>query len=308
MSYVATASDFHERLGVSDYHVTLAILTRNRPDYLQTALQAATGGDDRPDDVLVSDDSEDSVRVRNRHLVAQHHRVRYTEGPRRGIGANRNHVVANLAPETDWVAFIDDDGRPSTDYILRLRQLLKHHGPERRIPTGVELRNGVLVRPNRLDFLGFQSRPYSNYAPGSPVETVVIQATAFPYEVLRQVSWLEVSPYGYDEVDMAKKACRLGWSFVFEPSLCVYHDQSPIGRDRYPTSAQLARLYFRLRSYSVYGFRPAMLAAYMVIAPLHLVAAHIRRRNWGQLAQVPRVTFAAYTKWLRSLRGDWRRF
>jgi GT2 family glycosyltransferase len=307
MSYVATAADLNRRLGVESYHLTLAILTRNRPNCLRTALEAALGGIDRPDDILVSDDSDDSFRAGNRQLVARNDGVRYTEGPRRGLGANENHIVANLAPQTDWVVFIGDDARLSMDYVLRLRQLLERHGPERRIPTGVELRNGVLVRPNRLDFLGFQSRPYKDYTPGSMVETVVVQATAFPHELLRQVSWLEVSPYGYDEVDMAKKASRLGWSFVFEPSLCVYHDQSSIGRDRYPTSAQLARLYFRLRSYSVYGFRPAMLAAYMVIAPLHLVAAHIRRRNWRQLAQVPRVTFAAYMKWLRSLAGDWRR-
>jgi len=308
VSNVATAPDSHELLGVSAYHVTLAILTRNRPDCLETALQAAMGGIDRPDDVLVSDDSDDSFRTGNRQLVARFQGVRYTEGPRRGLGANENHIVANVSAETDWVAFIGDDARLSETYVQQLRRLLGHHGPQRRIPTGVEIRNGVLVRPNRLDFLGFQSRPYSNYTPGSCVETVVVQATAFPHEVLRQVSWLEVSPYGYDEVDMAKKACRLGWSFVFEPSLCVYHDQSATGRERYPTSAQIARLYFRLRSYSVYGFRPAKLATYMVVAPLHLVAAHIRHRNWRQLVQVPKVTLTAYASWLRSLPGDWRRF
>jgi GT2 family glycosyltransferase len=290
----------------STVHITLAILTRNRPERLALALDAAMSGTAIPDDIVVSDDSDDDERVLNQEITARYADVRYTEGPRRGLGANENHVVSNLLDETDWVVFIGDDARLSRDFVERLRELLGHHAPYRRIPTGIEIRNGVLVRPNRLNFLGYQSKPHRHYSPGSPMETVVVQATAFPHEALREVSWLEVSPYGYDEVDMAAKMRRLGWSIVFEPSLCVYHDQASEGRDEYSIASEVARMYFRLKSHSIYDCRPASLAAYFVVAPLHLAAVHVRRRNWRQLASVPRIALTVYWRWFCSLRSDWR--
>ncbi len=179
-------------------------------------------------------------------------------------------------------------------------------GERREIPSGIEIRNGVYVRPNRLSFLGFQSRPYDSYAPGTQLETIVVQATPFPAAALREVRWIEVSRYGYDEVDMAMKMRRLGWTFVFRPDLEVQHDQSPEGRDEYPRPAQIARLYVRLRSFSVYRRKPAALVAFLVVAPLHLIAAPLSHRNWSAAAAGPAVVFRAYVAWLESLGRDWR--
>jgi GT2 family glycosyltransferase len=287
-------------------HVTLAILSRNRPDDLRRALEAARGVPEPPDDVLVSDDSDDAQRPAVRALVERHPGVRYLTGPRRGLGANENHVVANLLPEAEWVVFHGDDARLSDTFVPELRRLIARHAPQRRIPAGVELQPGGLVEPRRLDFLGFQAVPHASYAAGAEIETVVVQATAFPAGDLRQVRWLEVSPYGYDEVDMAYKMRRLGWRFAFEPSLRVFHDQSPVGRDAYAAPAQVARFYVRLRSFSVYERRPLALLAYLVTAPLHLAAAHVRRGEWREAAGVPAIAVGAYGAWLRSLRRDWR--
>jgi GT2 family glycosyltransferase len=288
-------------------HITLALLTRNRPEHLRRALDAALSGRERPDDIVVSDDSDDALREETEELVRGYGSVRYVRGPRRGLGANENHLVANLAPETDWVVFNGDDTRLADDFIAELRRSIRLHAPSRRIPSGVEVRNGTLVRPNRLSFLGFQSRPYESYEPGRDLETVVVQATAFPHDALRTVSWLEVSPYGYDEVDMAHKLRRLGWRFVFEPSICLAHDQADEGRDTYPRPTQIARFYFRLRSFSVYSRRPFHLVAYVLVAPAHLFAAHVKRRQWSAAKEVPSITATALRAWRRSLSGDWRR-
>src|SRR5205823_3543881 len=108
--------------------------------------------------------------------------VRYVRGPRRGLGANENHIVANLLTETDWVLFNGDDARLSPEYIATLRRLLARYASTHRIPSGIEIRDGTLVRPNRLDFLGFQSRLHPDYVPGRTIETVVIQSTPLPHE------------------------------------------------------------------------------------------------------------------------------
>lgn len=291
---------------VSDPHITLAILTRNRPKCLATALEAALATQDPPDDILVSDDSDDEAATINRAIVARHPVVRYTVGPHRGLGANENHIVANLLPEAEWVVFNGDDTRLSQSFVRNLRVALLRYAPHRRLPTGTETRNGTLVRAKRLSFLGFQQVPHDDYSPGSLMHTVVVQATAFPADALREVSWLEVSAYGYDEVDMAHKMQKLGWRFVFEPSITLAHDQSDIGRDEYPRPTQIARLYFRMRSFSVYERRPLALAIYLIAAPLHLLAAHARRGTWRGAGEVPAITCIATVAWLRSLRHDWR--
>jgi GT2 family glycosyltransferase len=291
---------------VSNPHVTLAILTRNRPECLAIALEAALATQDPPDDILVSDDSDDVAATINRATVARHPGVRYTVGPHRGLGANENHIVANLLPEAEWVVFNGDDTRLARNFVCNLRTALLRYAPHQCLPTGTETRNGALIRAHRLSFLGFQEVPHDDYSPGSSMQTVVVQATAFPAEALREVSWLEVSAYGYDEVDMAHKMQKLGWQFVFEPDVTLVHDQSDIGRDEYSRPTQIARLYFRMRSFSVYEHRPLALTLYLVVAPTHLLAAQVRRRNWRGACEVPAITSAAVTAWFRSLRHDWR--
>jgi hypothetical protein len=255
---------------------------------------------------LVADDSDDSLRSDVEEITGKAG-ARYVAGRRRGLGANENWAVQHLLPTTDWVVFTGDDARVSESFIAELRVQIGRHGGRREIPTGIEYRNGVLVRPNRLDFLGYQSRPHADYSPGAEVETIVVQATAFPRVALDELSWLEVSEYGYDEVDMALKMRRLGWRFTFEPTLVVHHDQSSVGRDEYPAPAELARIYVRLRSYSAFSRNPICLVAFLLLAPAHLVAANFHRRDPAGAARALAVVGKAYAAWLRSLTGDWRR-
>ena len=155
-------------------HLTLVILSRNRPDRLRSALDAARAGARQPDDLLVSDDSDDSIRPAIRRLTDEYG-ARYAEGPRAGLGANENSAVANLLPEAEWVVFTGDDARVADTFFAEAESRLSALGRRREIPTGIEYRNGELVRPNRLDFLGYQSIPHDDYAPGAEVETVVVR-------------------------------------------------------------------------------------------------------------------------------------
>jgi GT2 family glycosyltransferase len=291
---------------VSRPHVTLALLSRNRPECLARALQAATSGRELPNDIIVSDDSDDAIRPAVRDLVSQFPSVRYTEGPRAGLGANENHLVANLLPEAEWVVFNGDDARWPPEFLTTLRDALQRYAGQRCLPSGTEIRNGAYVVPSRLSFFGFQERAYKDYSPGAQLETIVGQATAFPAEPLRRVRFVDVSLYGFDEVDMAYKMRKLGWTIVFEPSIQVLHDQSETDRESYPTPVQIARLYFRPRSFSVYRRRPLHLSAFLLLAPLHLAGAHAKRRDWEQLRRLPSTVLRAYGAWLRSLRADWR--
>lgn len=95
---------------------SVVIPTYERPDQLDECLTQLSPErqtiDSSSFEIIVSDDSE-SDKCR---LVAQRHsNVRWTQGPRRGPAANRNHG-ASLA-KSEWLIFTDDDCVPAAGWI-----------------------------------------------------------------------------------------------------------------------------------------------------------------------------------------------
>ena len=102
---------------------SVVIPTRNRAGTLaRTLARLAPNEQCAPADryeVIVSDDSTDDETL---SLVkARFPAVRYIRGPRRGPAANRNNG-ASIARGA-WLAFIDDDCEPSSEWLNALRQL-----------------------------------------------------------------------------------------------------------------------------------------------------------------------------------------
>src|ERR1700730_16573988 len=209
--------------------LTLGILTRNRPELLARALAAVAACADQPERVIVSDDSDDAIRPQNRKMAGDAGFVTYLEGPRRGLGANENHIVRNAGRE-GWIVLHGDDTRVPPEFFSSTRIAILRAGRDR-IPSGYEIIREEIVRPHRLDFWGYQSISYPQYETGQRLETVCVQSTPWPLEVISDLSWLEISRYGYDEVDMAFKFRRLGWQFVFDDSIWLFHDRSDAGRE-----------------------------------------------------------------------------
>jgi glycosyltransferase involved in cell wall biosynthesis len=85
--------------------LSLCICTRNRPDDLKRCLDSVAAGTRLPDQVIVSDDSDDNNTSQT--LVSRYPFVLYQRGPRTGLGANRNACIA--AVTSTHVSFIDDD-------------------------------------------------------------------------------------------------------------------------------------------------------------------------------------------------------
>jgi glycosyltransferase involved in cell wall biosynthesis len=82
---------------VSRTSLSVALVTRNRPELLAQCLASLRSQDVSPHEIVVSDDSADAgASAWNRKLCAEH-AARYVEGPRRGLYANRNHVALQCA-------------------------------------------------------------------------------------------------------------------------------------------------------------------------------------------------------------------
>lgn len=89
------------RRGVS---LSLCICTYRRAGGLATCLASIADGDERPDQVIVSDDGHE---VEAERVATAYPWVTYQRGPARGLSANRNACIDSATG--DHIAFIDDD-------------------------------------------------------------------------------------------------------------------------------------------------------------------------------------------------------
>lgn len=106
--------------------VAVVIATRNRPNHLPQVLQAVMAQDLTPVGIVVADSSDDplfrSLRVPpDTTTPVLHERVTEASLPhQRNIGC----AVAFARFDPEFICFIDDDVRPSRDYLSRLAHLL----------------------------------------------------------------------------------------------------------------------------------------------------------------------------------------
>src|ERR1700712_1805505 len=198
-------NSFHESSPPAAPSFSVCICTRDRPEDLARALRSVEASTYAAHQIVVSDDSTDTLT--REMMAADFPRVVFLEGPRRGLGANRNCALD--AVTGTHVAFIDDDATLSADFLSQMADSLQHGGqhPEKLIITGYELNRGVPVYANATTFLGFQSRPYRT---GDHHDTVVINSAIFPAWLFKLIRFDEHLVYGYDEVDIVMRATLQG--------------------------------------------------------------------------------------------------
>lgn len=90
----------------SEIRISVALVTRNRPESLERCLKSLRSQNVQPFEVVISDDSDPEFAPET-EAIAQHWDCRYITGPRRGLYANRNHVA--LACTGTHIRTMDDD-------------------------------------------------------------------------------------------------------------------------------------------------------------------------------------------------------
>jgi glycosyltransferase involved in cell wall biosynthesis len=90
----------------SDTAMSVALVTRNRPESLRRTLRSLTAQPVQPAEVVVYDDSDPS-HVGAVRDACDEHGCRYVAGPRRGLYANRNNAISYCSGS--HVRTMDDD-------------------------------------------------------------------------------------------------------------------------------------------------------------------------------------------------------
>lgn len=86
--------------------VSVALVTRNRPESLVRCLASWRAQNVQPFEIVISDDSDGRFQMQNRK-IAERFQVQWMAGPRRGLYANRNHIVK--ACRGSHIRSADDD-------------------------------------------------------------------------------------------------------------------------------------------------------------------------------------------------------
>jgi GT2 family glycosyltransferase len=258
--------------------VSVCIPTRNRPDDVVQCVASIRLSSIPVHEIIVTDDSTDG---RTRTMVHEHcPDVLYLEGPRRGLGPNRNNAIE--AATGDWVLFLDDDARLTPDFLAILAPLVQEQHGNKVIFTGIERNSRGLVYPNDQDFLGFQSVGYGETE--SVIRTLVVNSALFPMDLLRTVRFDPNLVYGYDEIDIAARALARGYTIRLCRDAVNLHFSSPLQRDFNAPHIESSRIYVTYRKYRESQGRPLKAAFFLVLSLLHSVASQLKRRGLAGLS------------------------
>lgn len=282
-----------------DPSVAVCICTRNRPNDLRKTLQSIAESARSVDQVVVSDDGTDRP-VKELCASFEALAITYVEGPRVGLGANRNAALGPV--QTDHVLFMDDDCLLAPDFFdVALACMAEHEarvGTDLVIVSGTEDQRGRVVDAGDQSFLGFQEKPYAS---DRGRRSIVINATVFPTRLFRVEAFDRQLVYGYDEVDLATRAVAAGFEIVACPAARNRHFPSPAARDDHRAHVHASRMYVTFKRYALTERRPGKAAAYALVAPAHLVvrgdrrgaahalrlAARYTRQNWRSRQDKP---------------------
>ncbi len=220
------ASRGHADATVSPVRLSVALVTRNRPDSLARTLRSLRAQDVQPFEVIVSDDS-DPDRAPASRTVALEHGARYVEGPHRGLYANRN--AAAIVCEGSHVRTMDDDHEFPPGHMATCTGAVQR-SPEIVWIIGERLPGedgGAQRCPPQLSPRGFSVAPRE----GEPMWAIADGAAIYPREIFdRGLRFSESFPFGASYLEWGSRLRWLGYEIRYLSDTFVIHHFDPAAR------------------------------------------------------------------------------
>ncbi len=271
--------------------LSVALVTRNRPESLNRCLQSLRAQNVQPFEVVISDDS-DPERADATRKIADRWDCRYITGPRQGLYANRNYSA--LACQGTHIRTMDDDHLFPIGHFQQCFEAIQAD-PTAIWTTGeVGLINGEILwqspTANQLVASGV----------GGPVQNlddnwaIADGSTIYPREVFDQgYRMLERFNYGSSYLEFGAYLYHKGFKSRCMPNVYVEHypeDTALLSRDR--TKPAILTHIFASLCYNKY-FKPNPLLIFR-----HLVPKMVRYGcNASSLNQVIEIHNLAKNRW-----------
>ena len=253
-----------------EVRLSVALVTRNRPDSLRRTLSSLRDQDVQPWEVVVSDDSDDAQAAATEAVVCDFG-CRYIRGPRRGLYANRNHVA--LACRGTHIRTMDDDHEfppghieacvaaaesdPASIWVIgeypvmeegvardyeTIRPLIivGEYGPDNvpDVPTQC---------PGQLNAWGISE------APADPQQCWAISdgASVYPRDIFeRNIRYMDQYPFGASYLEFGSRLYWLGYRMRHMASTYVVHHYHPLTRSYLSLDVDLSSRTFSMLCHS----------------------------------------------------------
>ncbi len=223
--------------------ISVALVTRNRVDWLKGSLRSWRAQTAQPHEIVVSDDSDDLIQPAVEKLARQFG-ARWVAGPRRGLYANRNFAASQCVGS--HIMSADDDHEHPTDFLERCLAAVRADAsaawcaPE---VTAWEQIEAAWISPGELRLRG-APRPPSNpdhtwaWADGAAI---------CPKEVFdRGLCFCEGFRFGSAYLEFGCLLHAVGQRIRVVRDTCIVHHMQQSGRSFQLPVEEVASTYFAL--------------------------------------------------------------
>ncbi len=235
--------------------LSVALVTRNRPDSLERTLKSLRAQDVQPWEVIVSDDSDAEYALEVERVAAAHD-CRYLTGPHRGLYSNRNHVA--LACNGTHIRTMDDDHEFPRDHF---DECLKAIACD---PQSVWIIGEFLPAqkikaipdcPGQLNPRGFSTTPPDTQA----CWAISDGASMYPRSIFEAgIHYIADYKFGAAYLEFGSRLNWLGYRLRHLNSTYIIHHYDPNTRSFLDLSIDLASRFCAMLCHS-YIYQPTML-------------------------------------------------
>ena len=257
--------------------ISVALVTRNRPDSLERTLASLRRQQRAPFEVLVSDDSDDALARRTRS-VARAFDCTYVRGPQRGLYANRNAVA--LRCSGTHIRSMDDDHEFPPGHWERCEEAVA------RDPEAVWIIGEVIPSipgmspdecPGELHPRGF------SVPPRDPDDTWAIAdgASIYPAHLFRSgIRFAERFRFGASYLEFGSRLHRLGYRIRYLPGTHVVHHADFANRSFSDAPEDIAARVFATLSHS-FRYQPTFSNKALTLSQIGLDVVRAGRSGVG---------------------------
>ena len=211
---------------ISEVKVSIALVTRNRPESLDRCLKSLRKQNLQPFEVVVSDDSDPEIAPKTA-TIAKRWNCHYITGPRRGLYANRNHAA--LACKGTHIRTMDDDHEFPADHCAITQATIEAD------PNSVWIFGEYHEKPNNLSQMHLpgeiQPRGYSNVPHNSDNCFALSDgACIYPRKVFEDHRYLEIFKFGNTYLEFGARLNALGYRIRFCKNTYIIHNFDPKNR------------------------------------------------------------------------------
>jgi len=235
-------------MSVPEIRLSVALVTRNRPDSLNRCLKSLRSQTVQPFEVVVSDDSDPELAPET-EAIARRWDCQYIPGPRQGLYANRNHVA--LTCKGTHIRTMDDDHEFPEQHFDNCMSAIKSD-PEAIWIIGEYLPNQMVGKephpcPGELHPRGFSVSPHNT----QHCWAISDGASIYPKLIFeRGIRYVEAFKFGYCYLEFGSRLHWLGYRIRHLESTYVVHYFEPHNRSFMVESIDLSSRFFTMLCHS----------------------------------------------------------